>query len=71
MDHFSSLDAVQFDLIGVVIATIGILVLAAMILYRSKKSITSRSFFFFSFITIFWGLSNYFLYKFTIMFLFC
>lgn len=65
MDPFSSLDAVQFDLIGVVIATIGILVLAAMILYRSKKSITSRSFFFFSFITIFWGLSNYFLYKFT------
>ena len=65
MDYFSFLDQVRFDLIGVIIAVIGILVLAAVVFIRSKNSITSRSFFFFSLVTIFWGLSNYFLYKFT------
>ncbi len=65
MDPFSIIDGIKFDLIGVVVAVIGILVLSAVILIRSKKSITSRSFFFFSFVTILWGLSNYFLYKFT------
>jgi hypothetical protein len=65
MDPISFLDSVQLDLVGVIVAVIGILVLAGIVFFRSKKSITSRSFFFFSFITIFWGLSNYFLYKFT------
>lgn len=65
MDLFSFFDNVRFDLIGVVIAVVGILVLATVVFLRSKNSITSRSFFFFSFITIFWGISNYFLYKFT------
>ena len=65
MDPFSFLDNIHFDLIGVIIAVVGILVLAAIVFFRSKNSITSRSFFFFSLITIFWGLSNYFLYKFT------
>ena len=65
MDSFSFLDQVQFDLVGVIIAVVGILVLAFTVFLRSKNSITSRSFFFFSLVTIFWGLSNYFLYKFT------
>lgn len=65
MDSFSFIDEIRFDLIGVVIAVLGILVLAVVVFLRSKSSITSRSFFFFSFVTIFWGLSNYFLYKFT------
>ncbi len=56
---------IQFDLIGVVVAVIGILVLAAIVFVRSANSITSRSFFFFAVVTIFWGLSNYFLYKFS------
>jgi hypothetical protein len=55
----------QFDLIGVVVAVAGIGILAGIVFFRSKQSITSRSFFFFSLITILWGLSNYFLYKFT------
>lgn len=58
-------DGVKFDLIGVIVAVIGVLVLAWTVLYRSKNSITSRSFLFFSYVTILWGLSNYFLYKFT------
>lgn len=56
---------IQFDLIGVIVAVSGIGILAGIVFYRSKASITSRTFFFFSLVTIFWGLSNYFLYKFT------
>lgn len=65
MDPSSFLDRIQFDLIGVIIAVLGILALAAIVFFRSKNSITSRSFFFFSVVTIFWGISNYFLYKYT------
>ena len=60
----SSIFNIQFDLVGVVVAVIGILVLAATVFVRSANSITGRSFFFFAVITIFWGISNYFLYKF-------
>lgn len=59
------LSGVKFDLIGVGIAVLGVLVLAWTVLYRSRNSITSRSFLFFSYVTILWGISNYFLYKFT------
>lgn len=59
------MDTIQFDLAGVIIAVTGIGVLAGIVFFRSKKSITSKTFFFFSIITILWGLSNYFLYKFT------
>ena len=59
------IDGVHFDLIGVGVAVVGVMALAAAVLYRSKNSITSRSFLFFAFVTIFWGISNYFLYKFT------
>ena len=65
MDILSFFDEVHFDLIGVIIAVVGILVLAGIVFFRSTNSITSRTFFFFSVVTIFWGLSNYFLYKFT------
>lgn len=58
-------DGVHFDLIGVAVAVLGVLALAWTVLWRSKNSITSRSFLFFSYVTILWGLSNYFLYKFT------
>jgi signal transduction histidine kinase len=64
MDLVSFLLETQFDLIGVLIAVSGIAVLACIVFFRSKNSITSRTFFFFSLVTIFWGLSNYFLYKF-------
>jgi hypothetical protein len=63
--YLGIVDGVHFDLFGVSIAVIGILVLAWSVFYRSRNSITSRSFLFFSFVTILWGLSNYFLYKFT------
>ena len=65
MDVFNYLDEIQFDLIGVIVAVTGIGILAFIVFLRSKNSLTSRSFFFFSFLTILWGLSNYFLYKFT------
>ncbi|MCF7843425.1 hypothetical protein K9M47_00840 [Candidatus Gracilibacteria bacterium] len=58
-------ERIQFDLIGVIVAVTGIAVLSAIVFFRSRSSITSRTFFFFSFVTILWGLSNYFLYKFT------
>lgn len=64
MDLFTFFTDIQFDLIGVLVAVSGIAVLAGIVFFRSKKSITSRSFLFFSLITILWGLSNYFLYKF-------
>lgn len=63
--ELSFIDGIQFDLVGVVVAVFGILILASIVFLRSKKSITSRSFFFFALVTIFWGISNYFLYKFT------
>ena len=65
MDFLSFFEQIQFDLIGVVVAVTGIAVLSGIVFFRSKKSITSRTFFFFSLITILWGISNYFLYKFT------
>jgi signal transduction histidine kinase len=58
-------DGVHFDLLGVGVAVAGVMALAGVVLRRSKNSITSRSFFFFSLVTIFWGLSNYFLYRYT------
>lgn len=61
----SIFDTIAFDLVGVIVAVTGIGILSAIIFFRSKKSITSRTFFFFSMVTILWGLSNYFLYKFT------
>jgi signal transduction histidine kinase len=64
MDIFSLFEDVRFDLIGVIIAVIGILVLAVIVFLRNRASITSRSFFFFAFITTLWGISNYFLYRF-------
>lgn len=68
MDNPSGLllfDTIKFDLIGVFVAVAGVLVLAIIVFLRDTKSITNKSFFFFSIITIFWGISNYFLYKFT------
>lgn len=64
-EFFDFLDTVQFDLIGVVGAVTGIGILAFIVFLRNKDSLTGRSFFFFSFLTLLWGLSNYFLYKFT------
>lgn len=65
MDFLSFFTQAQFDLIGVIVAVTGIGVLSGIVFFRSKKSITGRTFFFFSLITILWGLSNYFLYKFS------
>lgn len=65
MDTFYLLSQTYFDLIGVVVAVTGIGVLSGIVFFRSKQSITSRTFFFFSLVTILWGFSNYFLYKFT------
>lgn len=61
----SFIETIQFDLVGVIVASTGIAILSGIIFFRRKQSITSRTFFFFSIVTIFWGLSNYFLYKFT------
>ena len=61
----SFFNKIQFDLVGVIVAVVGVLILAWTVLYRSRNSITSRSFLFFSYVTILWGISNYFLYKFT------
>lgn len=64
MDFLTFLSEIRFDLIGVLVAVTGIAALSAIVFFRSKASITSRTFFFFSAVTILWGLSNYFLYKF-------
>ena len=54
----------NFDLlsVGVAIAAIGLLGFA--VYFNNRKSATNRSFFFFSLLTILWGISNYFEYKF-------
>lgn len=65
MDPLFFIDNIRFDLVGIVIAVLGILTLAGIVFFRNRHSITGRSFFFFACITIFWGLSNYFLYKFS------
>lgn len=64
MDFLTFFTEIRFDLIGLLVAVLGIAALAALVFFRSKGSVTSRTFFFFSVITILWGLSNYFLYKF-------
>ncbi len=63
MDYLNLFLNIRFDIIGLLVAVLGIAVLAAIVFFRSKGSITSRTFLFFSFITILWGISNYFLYK--------
>lgn len=65
MDLLTFFTDTNFDFIGVIVASLGIAALAGLVFFRSKKSITSRTFFFFSIVTILWGLSNYFIYKFT------
>lgn len=64
MDVINFIADIRFDLIGLLVSVLGIAALAGIVFFRSKGSITSRTFFFFSVVTIFWGLSNYFLYKF-------
>lgn len=55
----------NLDLFTVGICIAGIGVLGFTVFFNNPKSITNRSFLFFSLISIFWGITNYVNYKFT------
>ncbi len=55
----------NLDLLSVGIAVAAIGVMGFAVYFNNRKSITNRTFLFFSILTILWGISNYFEYKFT------
>jgi signal transduction histidine kinase len=55
----------NLDLLSLGLTTAGIAVLGFIILFNNPRSITNRSFFLFSVISIFWGIANYINYHFT------
>ncbi|HUY62363.1 MAG TPA: ATP-binding protein [Candidatus Paceibacterota bacterium] len=56
---------INFDLLSVGVAIAGIILLGFLIYLTNPRSITSRTFFYFSILTAIWGVSNYLEYKFT------
>lgn len=60
-----SLVDVNFDLLSVGIAIAGMVLLGSIIFFNDTKSITNRSFLYFSILTAIWGISNYLEYRFT------
>lgn len=53
----------NFDLLSVGIAVAGIGILGFVIFFNQPRSATNKSFLLFSFLTILWGISNYFNYQ--------
>src|SRR3989338_5870922 len=53
----------NFDLLSVGIAVAGIGILGFVIFFSQPRSVTNKSFLFFSLLTIIWGISNYFNYQ--------
>ena len=56
---------INFDLLSVGIAIAGIVLLGSIIFFNNPRSITNRTFFYFSLLTAIWGVSNYLEYRFT------
>jgi signal transduction histidine kinase len=54
---------INLDLFVVGNAVAGIAILGFIIFFSNHKSITSKSFLFFSIVTVFWSIANYFQYK--------
>ncbi|MGD0977241.1 MAG: ATP-binding protein [Minisyncoccia bacterium] len=54
---------INLDLLSVGIAAAGIAVLGFIVYYNDRKSITNKTFLFFSLISIIWGVFNYFTYN--------
>jgi signal transduction histidine kinase len=61
----TSLVHINFDLLSVGVAIAGIVLLGSIIFFNNTKSITNRTFFYFSILTAIWGISNYLEYRFT------
>ncbi|MDE2173336.1 MAG: hypothetical protein KGJ31_01915, partial [Patescibacteria group bacterium] len=61
----TSLVHVNFDLLSVGVAIAGIVLLGSIIFFNNTKSITNRTFLYFSILTAIWGVSNYLEYRFT------
>lgn len=55
----------NLDLLSVAIAITAIGILGFLIFFNNRKSITNRTFLYFSLLTIIWGISNYLEYKFS------
>lgn len=53
----------NFDLLSVGIAVAGIGVLGFSVFFNNRKSVTNRSFLYFSLVTIAWSVTNYFAYQ--------
>lgn len=60
-----SLVHINFDLLLVGVAIAGIVLLGSIIFFNNTKSITNRTFLYFSILTAIWGISNYLEYRFT------
>ncbi len=61
----TSLVQVNFDLLSVGVAVAAIVLLGCIIFLNNTKSVTNRTFFYFSILTAIWGISNYLEYRFT------
>ena len=61
----TSLVHINFDLLLVGVAIAGMLLLGSIIFFNNTKSITNRTFLYFSIFTAIWGISNYLEYRFT------
>jgi signal transduction histidine kinase len=61
----TSLVDINFDLLSVGIAIAGIVLLGSIIFFNDTKSVTNRTFLYFSILTAIWGISNYLEYRFT------
>ncbi len=61
----TSLVYINFDLLSVGIAIAGTVLLGSIIFFNNTKSITNRTFLYFSILTAIWGISNYLEYRFT------
>lgn len=55
---------INLDLLSVGVAVAAIVLLGFIIFFNNTKSITNRTFFLFSLLTAFWGISNYLEYRF-------
>ena len=61
----TSLVQINFDLLSVGVAIAGILLLGSIIFFNNPRSVTNRTFLYFSILTAVWGVSNYLEYRFT------
>lgn len=53
----------NLDFLSVGISIAGIVILGAMVFFSNRKSITNRTFLVFSFVAVFWSVSNYLIYQ--------